>query len=155
MATGFADARAPRGSLAAVTGLTVLALTVAAVFFKGVALVCVQVVGRLRTKKLAYEEDCKLLPGSTAGDSEGVVRAQHLIRNSLENEPIFLILLTAYIGFHPEGDGALIYAGTFLAARVVHAICFLLRLQPIRTLAYSLGLLAAAGLATQLVLDAL
>lgn len=147
------------------SALQVFATVVLAVLAKQVLTINFQLVGRLRAKRFSYPEDTKFVKGSEAGDPPNVVHAQHLIRNSLENEPVFIFVLFAYLlahmtsmadlGSHDEWVGsAAIYAWTFLGARYVHALSFVMRLQPLRTLAYSVGLLATIGLGVQVVLDA-
>lgn len=153
------------GYAALMTALQVFATAVLAVLLKQVVSITVQGVGRARTKRFAYPEDTKIVPGSEAGDPQNVVRAQHLIRNSLENEPLFLFILLAYSLAHMQSLADLnsqdawvstgaVYAWTFIGARYLHGVSFLLRLQPLRSLSYAVGLLAAVGLGVQVALDA-
>ena len=147
------------------TALQVFATVVVSVVLKQALTITFQLVGRMRAKRFSYPEDTKLIPGAEAGDPPGVVHAQHLIRNSLENEPLFMLVLLTYFLAHMTSlsdlasqdawvQSASIYAWTFVAARYVHGLSFVLRLQPWRTLSYTAGLLATVGLAVQVVLDA-
>ncbi|MFK8004065.1 MAG: MAPEG family protein [Polyangiales bacterium] len=146
------------------SALQVFATVVLSIVLKQLLTIGVQLTGRLRSKRFSYPEDA-LLPGSEAGDAPSVVHAQHLIRNSLENEPLFVLVLLTYMLAHmtsladlgSQGDwvqSASIYAWTFLGARYVHGLTFVMRKQPWRTLSFSVGLLATIGLAVQVILDA-
>lgn len=147
------------------TALQVFATVVVSVVLKQALTIIWQLIGRMRAKRFSYPEDTKLVPGSKAGDPPGVVHAQHLIRNSLENEPLFMFVLLAYLLAHMTSladltsqnawvQSASIYAWTFVGARYAHGLSFVMRLQPWRTLSYSVGLLATVGLAVQVILDA-
>ena len=146
------------------SALQVFATVVLAVVLKQVLTVGFQLTGRLRANRFSYPEDA-LRPGSEAGDPPGVVHAQHLIRNSLENEPIFLLMLLTYFLAHMTSltdlasqdawvETASIYAWTFVGARYVHGLTFVVRKQPWRTLSYTIGFLATIGLSVQIALDA-
>ncbi|MEM9071489.1 MAG: MAPEG family protein [Myxococcota bacterium] len=144
-------------------GWNILALTIAALFLKQVLVVLVQVVDRLRTKTLRHPEDAKLLNASV-GDSPLTERAQAVIRNSLENEAFFLFLLFALFSINADGqfrphyeesEAAVVYASVFVGARYAHALFFLLRVGGLRSLAFTAGLLAAVGVAVQVVIGAL
>ncbi|MEX1665557.1 MAPEG family protein [Zhongshania arctica] len=59
--------------------------------------------------------------------------------NDLENIPIFLCLGLAYILVDASPDSAVWLFMIFTAARYVHTLCYLIGLQPWRTLAYFVG----------------
>jgi len=143
------------------TGWELFAVTAVSLFFKHLLTVAVQATSRFRAKRFRHAEDAKLVKGE-AGDTPLAERAQHLIRNSLENEPIFLALLFGYLAVNTS-DGfqvmaaatgtAVIYAAVFLGARVLHALLMLRRIAGLRTLVYSVGLLATVGLSAQILMD--
>lgn len=143
------------------TGWELFAVTTVSLFFKHVLTVTVQATSRFRAKRFRHAEDAKLVKGE-AGDTPLAERGQHLIRNSLENEPIFLALLFGYLAVNTDGSfqvlepvigTAVIYAAVFLGARVVHGLLMLGRVAGLRTLAYSVGLLATLGLCVQILMD--
>lgn len=146
------------------SALQVFAMVVLSVVLKQLLTILFQLTGRIRANRFSYPEDA-LTPGSEAGDPPAVVHAQHLIRNSLENEPLFLLVLVTYLLAHMTSmadfashdawvETASIYAWTFVGARYVHGLMFVVRKQPWRTLSYTVGLLATLGLAVQVILDA-
>lgn len=134
--------------------MPVIAFTTALLVLKQVLLVVLQGGTRVRTGQFAKEEDARAFRGKAGGDAPIVELAQHVIRNGLENEPIFLILLLVVHGAMPDTDLGP-YAWTFVAARYLHALFFLRRSQPMRTIAYMVGFAAMVGLAVQLALYAL
>lgn len=143
------------------TGWELFAVASVGLFFKHVLTVCVQAASRIRSGRFRHAEDAKLAKAEE-GDPPLAERAQHLIRNSLENEPSFLLVLLAVFAlntdaeFQVTGDqaaAAVPYVATFLGARVLHALLFLKRIAGLRTLAYSVGLLATLGLAVQALMD--
>jgi len=143
------------------TGWDLFAVTAVSLFFKHVLTVTVQGISRFRSRRFRHAEDAKLVNGE-AGDTPLAERAQHLIRNSLENEPIFLAILFGFLAvntnsefqvFATDARAAIPYAATFLGARVVHALLMLFRVAGVRTLAYAVGLFATLGLAAQILMD--
>ena len=147
------------------SALQVFASVVLAILLKQLLTIGVQLAGRARSNRFSYPEDTMFARGSEAGDPPSVVHAQHLIRNSLENEPLFLIVLLTYLLAHMTSlsdlasheawvETASIYACTFVGARYVHGLSFVARKQPWRTLGYCVALFATIGLAVQVILDA-
>jgi uncharacterized MAPEG superfamily protein len=96
---------------------------------------------------------------SLMGNREGIApatgaagRAQRAHRNLLENAvPFAVAVLTAralHITTPVTQDAALIFIG----ARVIHALVYIAGIEKIRTLAWLVGLLATAAIATVVVL---
>jgi uncharacterized MAPEG superfamily protein len=96
---------------------------------------------------------------SLMGNREGIEpatgaagRAQRAHRNLLENAlPFAVAVLTAralHITTPVTQDAALIFIG----ARVIHALVYIAGIEKIRTLAWLVGLLATAAIATVVVL---
>ena len=142
-------------------GWELLALAAAALFFKQVLLVLVQLVGRLKDRSFRHPEDAKMLNASV-GDSPLTKRGQDVIDNSLENELIFLILLFGFLSTHKDGEFEpfrssvrviTTYVQVFVGARYAHALFMLTRVAGLRSVAYAVGLLASIGLAVRIVMD--
>jgi uncharacterized MAPEG superfamily protein len=145
------------------TGWELFTIATVGLFFKHVLTVLLQAGARARSGRFRHAEDAKMLKVEV-GDPPLAERGQDLIRNSLENEPAFLLVLFAFFALHTggdfqvlasEADAAVPYVATFLGARVVHALLFLLRIAGLRTVVYSVGLLATIGLAVQALMAAI
>jgi uncharacterized MAPEG superfamily protein len=143
------------------TGWELFTIATVGLFFKHVLTVVAQAGARIRSGRFRHAEDAKLANASQ-GDPPLAERAQDLIRNSLENEPAFLLVLFAFFALNTDGefrvsaysaDHAGPYVATFLGARVLHAALFLRRIAGLRTLAYTFGLLATLGLAVQALME--
>ncbi|HVX95958.1 MAG TPA: MAPEG family protein [Polyangia bacterium] len=88
-------------------------------------------------------------------DPEGVARAMRVYNNAAANELPFLVLGLVYVLLGAPANIAWILFGTFVAARVLHAIVYAIGVQPWRTIFFVVGQLAAAGLLVQVVRAAL
>jgi len=112
--------------------------------------------GAVRGMKQAYPnpEDAKFFKKDAAEEHELVRRIQRAHTNSLENEPLFILLglLWVFLGAHTESIQ--IYAYTFFIARVLHSVAYLFKLQPWRTLAYTVASLCLIGMSVQVLLIA-
>ncbi|NOY94103.1 MAG: MAPEG family protein [Deltaproteobacteria bacterium] len=131
----------------------VFAAVSAALVLKLVGLAYLTGIGRMREQGYANPEDAKLFKGQT-GEQEFTQRVQRAHRNSLENEPLFILLglLWVFLGAH---TGTIqIYAYTFFFARVVHSLTYLLKLQPWRTLSYGVASLCLIGMSVQVLMAA-
>ena len=73
--------------------------------------------------------------------NEVTARYRRAHRNALENTPLFLVpaLALTLLGTSATLAGALFYA--FAVLRVVHSVCYVKGLQPVRTIAFALSLL--------------
>ena len=132
----------------------VIALATAALVLKHLVLIGIQGGIRVAKRRFAREEDARAFRGKPGEDPALATLAQEVIRNGLENEPLFLLLLLVLHQAQPDADLAT-YAWTFLAARYLHALVFLRRSQPLRTITFAVGLAATVGLAVQLGLYAI
>ena len=72
---------------------------------------------------------------------------QNAIRNGLESEVTFVLLLMTYVGAGQTGAAPYVYA--FVGARTAHAACFLLRAQPYRTITFVAATIVILGLAVR------
>ena len=98
--------------------------------------------GRARTSAGVFlnPEDAKMFGGKEMPEELEVVRrASRAWRNDLENIPIFLILAWIYVAAGLSAGAFVIYCLVFMAARIIHTICYINSLQPWRTAAFTVG----------------
>lgn len=129
-------------------------LSASLLFFKMLANSLVQGYYRMAHARFVTPEDAAAFGQLTgralapaAAEHPMVLRAAQCWRNDLENIPMFLLLCLGYVLAGGEARATLIYCATFVLARTLHTLFFLLQLQPWRTIAYLLGLFATLGLA--------
>lgn len=104
-------------------------------------------------KSWTSPEDVKLLGGSTEPDAlvERIGRAH---RNTLENVPLFLVIGLLFVAAGAPVVGIQAYGYTFLIARVLHSVFYLLKLQPFRTLCYVTSVACLVGMSVQVLMHA-
>jgi microsomal prostaglandin-E synthase 1 len=103
---------------------------------------------RARHKEVINPEDQKTSGEAKVvfdGGNDTTSRYRRAHRNALENIPLFLAsgLLLALVGAPPAAAFALF--GVFVAARVLHSVCYVKGVQPFRTISFVVGLLAQTG----------
>jgi uncharacterized MAPEG superfamily protein len=107
---------------------------------------------RVIHKRYVHAEDAKLTNQPQAiQEHESVLRARDAHRNALENAVPFFAIGFLYAAQGPTKDGALIYFGTFTAARILHSVFFLWGRQPYRTLMFTIGVLALVGMGVHVI----
>ncbi len=127
------------------------ALTVI-LFFKMSAISIVQGIARARGGVFTLPEDAKLFGAKLMAEELPIVqRAARAWRNDLENIPIFLFLGFIFLMSPFSVRSEAIYFAVFAAARIAHTIFFLNGLQPWRTIAYTVGVLAAFALTVHII----
>jgi uncharacterized MAPEG superfamily protein len=129
------------------------------------ALLCLNLYGlwiysgliRSRTRTVRNAEDTSLLPGRTIveRDPPEVARVLRAHANAMANVVPFLVLGLLYVLLGAGRTGAIAYFGVFTVARYLHSITYVAGLQPWRTVAFVVGLLASVGLLVQVLLRAL
>ena len=104
---------------------------------------------RAKASEVINPEDKRLNPKADVvleASNEKTERYRRAHRNALENIPLFLItgyLLTlTSIPF----TGAAIIFGVFVAARVLHSVAYIAKIQPWRTASFAVGALTQLGL---------
>jgi uncharacterized MAPEG superfamily protein len=105
--------------------------------------------GRARTSAGIFTnpEDAKAFGGQQASaEAPMVERANKAWRNDLENIPIFLIIAWIYVAAGLSTGAFVIYCIVFMAARIIHTICYLNAIQPGRTIAFTVGALTMLAL---------
>jgi glutathione S-transferase len=136
------------------TLLQIYALTTIILALKMSAISIVQ--GRARTTAGVFvnPEDARIFGAKEAPEEvPAVQRAARAWRNDLENIPIFLILAWIYVAAALSATGFAIYCAVFVVARIVHTICYLNSIQPLRTIAYAVGALASLALMIHLFIE--
>jgi microsomal prostaglandin-E synthase 1 len=107
---------------------------------------------RMRRKQWINPEDARFLPGeNVAADHPDVARVRRAHANALENAIPFFVVAAIYVVKGASSSGAVIYFGTFVAARLLHTAFYLLSLQPLRTLSFAVGVAAIVGMAVSIV----
>jgi microsomal prostaglandin-E synthase 1 len=129
----------------------IYAALVAVLALKMLATAFAVATARLVGSSWTSPEDTKLLGGTTSPD-ERVERLRRLHLNSLENEPLFMILGLLYVLAGAPEIGIQAYGYTFVIARIVHAISYAFAVQPFRTLGFVVGALALVGMSVQILL---
>ncbi len=127
--------------------LRVYAITAIVLALKMSAIAFVQGRARTNTGTFLNPEDAATFGGkAVAEESEIVQRAARAWRNDLENIPIFLILSWIYVSAGLALTPFIIYCSIFMAARIVHTICYINSIQPWRTAAFTVGALTMLAL---------
>lgn len=101
---------------------------------------------RARTKSFASPEDARRA-GVALQESDEVARALRIQRNDLENIPLFWVLGLLFVLSGGSSFGMALYGWTFVLARIAHTAAYALANQPVRGLAFTVGLLVNLGLA--------
>lgn len=106
--------------------------------------------GTVRVKKSTYvnPEDAKAAKGTKVDfEPEEIARVKRAHANLLENAVPFFVVGALFVASGATRTAALAYFGTFVAARVLHAVFYLWGRQPFRTLSFGVGVLAVIGMA--------
>jgi uncharacterized MAPEG superfamily protein len=111
---------------------------------------------RTRLKQFLNPEDAGLLGGTAAREEHpDVQRMLRLHRNDLENILPFFTVGLIFVLMGVSAFGAQVYFYTFTGARIVHTITYVAKLQPWRTVAFTVGALCMAGMLVQILIAAL
>lgn len=98
-------------------------------------------------------EDAKTFSGKESPtEAAAVDRASRAWRNDLENIPMFLILAWIYVAAGLSTIAFVIYCLIFMAARIAHTIFYLNSIQPMRTIAFTIGALTMLALIIHLLI---
>ena len=127
------------------------ALTAIVLALKMSAISIVQGRARTAAKVFVNPEDAALFGGTAAiQEAAAVQRASRAWLNDLENIPMFLILALVYAIAGLSGTAFIIYCVVFTVARILHTIFYLNAMQPLRTIAYTVGALTSFALMVHL-----
>lgn len=125
----------------------------AAIVLKNFGLAVITAVSRTLGKAYVNPEDARLFGGLQQLDDR-VERVRRAHAHSTENDYAFLILYVLFLQTGASLFALQAYGYTYLLARLAHAACYVLALQPFRTLTFLVGLLATTGVAVQLLMAA-
>ena len=129
------------------TLLQMYAITAIVLALKMSAIAVVQGRARAVAGTVINPEDAAAFGGKVVPeDPEMVQRASRAWRNDLENIPIFLILAWIYVAAGLSVTAFVIYCVAFMAARIVHTICYINSIQPWRTAAFTAGAIVMLAL---------
>jgi glutathione S-transferase len=118
------------------------AITAIVLALKMAAISIAQGRARVSAGVFTNPEDAKTFGAQLAStEAPAVERASKAWRNDLENIPIFLIIAWIYVSASLSGSAFVIYCLVFMAARIIHTICYLNAIQPGRTIAFTVGAL--------------
>lgn len=121
--------------------LAAYALSVFVLLLKFAFTAGLQGVVRMRTRTFQYDEDAAHFRGEVrAEEAPLVVRAQRLLRNDSEGQPLFLALGAAFLLLSGPALPGAIYFTLYVTTRVVHAWFLLRPRQPHRNRAFGVGL---------------
>jgi uncharacterized MAPEG superfamily protein len=122
--------------------LRIYAITAIVLALKMAAISIVQGRARISAGIFTNPEDAKRFGGQqVSAEAPTVERASKAWRNDLENIPIFLIIAWIYVAAGLSAGAFVLYCIVFMAARVIHTICYLNAIQPGRTIAFTVGAL--------------
>lgn len=134
--------------------LRMYAITAIVLTFKMFANSLVQGRGRVTSQIFTIPEDARLFGGKLeVEEAPAVRRAAAVWRNDLENIPIFLILAGIFVAAGLSSGAFALYCVIFMAARILHTICYLNAIQPWRTVAFTVGVAAMFALMIHLLVE--
>jgi glutathione S-transferase len=129
------------------TSVAAYSIAAALLYMKMLVTVSTQGVVRLRTKRFQYPEDARHWGGEEAEDHPAAARAQRVLRNDGEGQPLFFALGAAYVLSGATPALAPVYFGVYVGSRFLHTWFFLRPRQPHRNRAFGLGVLCLTALA--------
>ncbi|MGZ6186076.1 MAG: MAPEG family protein [Candidatus Binataceae bacterium] len=111
---------------------------------------------RSRVKQFLNPEDARVLGGAgVMQEHPDVMRMLRMHRNDLENILPFFTVGLIFVLMGVSAFGAQVYFYTFTAARIVHTITYVAKMQPWRTVTFVVGLLCTVGMVVQILIAAL
>jgi uncharacterized MAPEG superfamily protein len=132
--------------------LRMYALTAIVLALKMSSIAIVQGRARLSAGTFVNPEDARTFSAQHGEEAPMVLRAARAWRNDLENIPIFLILAGIYVMAGLSTTAFVIYCIVFMVARIVHTICYINSLQPMRTISFTVGAVAMVALIIHLLI---
>lgn len=129
------------------------ALCTVILFLKMLGLSCYQAYHRISKRAFRTPEDAAFVGvPAVAEELPQVQRAAKAWLNDLESIPVFFALAVAYIWVEASPAAAAWWFGIFTAARVLHSVTYLARLQPWRTVFFGVALICLLGMAVEILL---
>ena len=134
--------------------LRMYAITAIVLALKMSAISVVQGRARVSAGIFVNPEDARTFHANQAPEeAPAVQRAARAWLNDLENISIFLILCWIYVAASLSSTAFVVYCVVFMVARIAHTICYLNSIQPLRTIAYTLGALTTLALMVHLFIE--
>ncbi len=133
---------------------SIVAAVAAALFAKSLALSCVQVAARYRTRSFSRPEDARLLGFAPQSEPDLAVRAAGALRNEAENSPFFLALATADVLLGGPPFPLLVICCLYVTARLFQGYAQVKALQPQRMIAYLIGVMSTLCLGVLIAVQA-
>jgi uncharacterized MAPEG superfamily protein len=110
-------------------------------FLKYALMIAIQGVQRKRRHVFRWPEDAACWRGQVQTEDAWVERAQAVLRNDSESQPLFLAASAAWIALGADAELALGVCGAYVATRWLHAYWLLRPRQPQRTRVFGVSLL--------------
>ncbi len=136
----------PVGSINA-DAAAVFAGTAVVIFAKGAVLSYLQVRTRFRGRSFERAEDARLMGVAVGREPEVVNRIAGAWRNEHENTPPFMAMSAGYVMTGGSARALLLVSVVYVMARIFQSYAQIRALQPHRTFAFLLGLVASLVLA--------
>jgi uncharacterized MAPEG superfamily protein len=102
-------------------------------------------VTRGQASEVINPEDQKLNGSATVvfeGGNDRTARYRRAHRNALENTPLFMITGLVFVMVQPAASLAIGIFAAYATARILHSVCYVKGIQPFRTIAFVVGMLA-------------
>ena len=107
---------------------------------------------RAKRKQFVNPEDAALNKAEKVDDDHpDVLRVKRAHMNLMESAIPFFGVAGLYVMTGATKTGAMAYFGTFVVARVLHTIFYLLGKQPFRTITFVIGAFAVIGMAVHII----
>jgi glutathione S-transferase len=107
---------------------------------------------RATRKTFINPEDAALNKGKQADDDHpDVQRVKRAHINLMESAIPFFAIGWLYVVTGASDTGAKAYFGTFVGARILHSIFYMLGKQPLRTITFAIGVFAVVGMLVHVV----
>ncbi len=107
---------------------------------------------RATRKVFVNPEDAKLNKGEQADlEHPDVARVKRAHQNLIESAIPFFAIGALYVATGGTERGTLIYCATFVGARILHSIFYMLGKQPFRTITFAIGVFAVIGMAVHVI----
>jgi len=124
-----------------------------ALFLKLTLTSMLQVVSRFRSRAFTVPEDAALMGiAPRTEESPFVRRCGNVLRNDVENLPVFFALALAYVLSGAPAGTAQVLFGAYVALRYAHTVVYLKGLQPWRMLTYLAGMMVCWIIAVRAVM---
>jgi uncharacterized MAPEG superfamily protein len=133
----------------------ILALTVVALWAKGIVMSLCQVVIRVRSKRYGRPEDAQMMGYAPEAEDERIKRLSSAWRNEFEATPAFLALAFVHVLSGGTAHPFWLVCLCFVAGRFAQGWAQFTLRQPQRTIAFLFGMAASIAMAVLVLMDTL